>query len=1127
MKTSTKPTSRCCAKGPDLSRRKFLIAGAGASAFAMMGCSSLFGDKNYSEAYANVIKSHNSLRSYWRFDNNITDLVSGKPAASNGEISFVDGALKGSGIKLAPESMLAVKDTENLYGRFATIELFFKVDSAPEGDENPVIIAQADGEEVRYIIGVKNDLSALLYRNRLEKVVTRIDIPTGQKIEVGRWYHLAVTSFDLDLRAYLDGYECSLFGGAYEFTRKGPKTSVMTFGSTTASGWGAGNVSLDEVATFEEGLTQKDFHQHLNAAGWQQKLAETGALVAKVQANQNSVRAKKTETILKDPMLTEPGTTKVYQGDYLDAINFTVGGIGSGAIQFNGKAQPKIWQIACNHVERELDDTFMAIRVQERNKPAIVRALQTESAGQFEAMSGLTFEGEYPFAKYKFEDNSLPVDVSLEVFNPFIPMDLKNSSIPCAIYQVTVTNHSSDTVTADILSAQKNALGYAEGDRGATVAFGENYNEILTASDGSTLLHMTRKGNKSADMVLMTQANGTTGIAEWRDPASFKNAFSEHGKLSGLAKSSVSQKDTSINGALSAPLTLAPGETQTVQFVLMWSFSETDHGQHLHYIKGRPWVGSGQMYNNWWTDALDLSRYLRSNLADLTARTRRFHDTLYASTLPVWLLDRCSSQLAVLRSQTCWWSSDGYFGAWEGCNPENGCCQANCTHVWHYAQAHARLLPELGRLMRQQDYDMQLEDGLLPYRHNRPKAAADGHFGTILNTYREYLCSVDNSWLKSQWPKVKLSMDWALNEWDPKREGFMQNSQHNTLDGDLDGCSSWLGSLYLSGLEAVARMADIVGEAELANEYRRIRSSGKKMQNERLWNGEYYIQEAGKQRIQDYLDGCHIDQILGEWWADQVNIDRNYPKDRAQKAMQSLLKYNFRADFYGQSLKPRQYCEIDDGGMKMITWPNNPQPIPGMKYGDEVMTGFEYGAGVSMIQNGMVKEGLMVLKVVADRYDGRLRTEGVSDVINGPWGYSGNPFGDDECGKYYGRSLSVWSSLTTLQGFVYDGPAGKIGFNPLINRNNHVSFFTAAQGYGLYKQAITGNSMNASLAVEEGVVKLNEITLTPTKAPKSLVVGYNKEQLEADFVQIGNTIKITLRQTLLIKSGTQLTIKLS
>ncbi|HAR65725.1 MAG TPA: hypothetical protein DCR55_05865, partial [Lentisphaeria bacterium] len=44
---------------------------------------------------------------------------------------------------------------------------------------------------------------------------------------------------------------------------------------------------------------------------------------------------------------------------------------------------------------------------------------------------------EYPLETYRFQEPALPVDVSMEVFNPLLPMDLKNCAIPCAIYTVT------------------------------------------------------------------------------------------------------------------------------------------------------------------------------------------------------------------------------------------------------------------------------------------------------------------------------------------------------------------------------------------------------------------------------------------------------------------------------------------------------------------------------------------------------------------------------------------------------------------------------------------------------------------------------------------------------------------
>jgi len=298
------------------------------------------------------------------------------------------------------------------------------------------------------------------------------------------------------------------------------------------------------------------------------------------------------------------------------------------------------------------------------------------------------------------------------------------------------------------------------------------------------------------------------------------------------------------------------------------------------------------------------------------------------------------------------------------------------------------------------------------------------------------------------------------------------------------------------------------------------------MQNDRLWNGEYYIQEVGEQRDQDYLDGCHIDQLLGEWWGDQVGIDRNFPADRSKIAMQSLLKHNFLTDFHGQSLKPRQYCESTDGGMKMITWPKNAQPIPGMKYGDEVMTGFEYGAAATLIQNGLLKEGLMVIKIISDRYDGRLRTEGVSDFANGPWGYSGNPFGDDECGKFYGRSLSVWSALLSLQGFIYDGPAGVIGFRPRMNAEDHASFFSAAEGYGLFKQVIAAGKLNAAIEVAEGTVRLNQIVLAAGEEPKSVSVSKNGEVIEVNYEMEKSDVHLTLHDAIELTTGDRVEIEL-
>ena len=1118
-----------------VSRRHFIVSAG--SFLAGMGVGPLMAAENR-ETYAAQLKAEKSLKGYWRLDGDLKDVLGKSKANMSGKTSFADGAIEGKAISLQPNGTVSVPNADKLKGRSTTLELFFRLDSKPTGKGNPVIIAQGKGGQALFVIGIKNDLSTLLYQNNNGAVVTEINLPTDKPVEVGRWYHFALTSFDLDVRAYIDGYECSLVGGAYEYTRRGPKKTTMTLGTTPVkNGWSSTGISIDEVACFARGLTSPEIQKHLAAAGsdWQKRLKEEGEIVAGVIAKQDAFREKKAQEILNDPGLTEHGETTVYEGERLEAINFMVGGIGAGAIQFNGKAQPSIWQIACNYREAKIDNSFLAIRAEAAGGKPAVHALQTEAVGAFKAMSSLKFEGEYPFGKYIFEEQALPVEVELEVFNPFIPMDLKSCAIPCAIYTVTAKNTSQAKVKVDVLAAQKNALGFAEG-RGDN--FGKNQNEILQKAD-TTLLHMTREGNDNSDMVLMTQSAGATGSAEWVSTDALHEAVTGSGALDGVAKSKTSAPKQTVSGALSAPLELAPGETKSITFVLSWYFKEGKHGDGKKgkgpALEGEGrgpgvvWGGSGQNYTNWWPSAMGVAEYLQENLADLTTRTRLFQKTLYSSTLPVWLLDRMASQLAVLRSQTFWWASSGYMGMWEGCNETAGCCAGNCTHVYHYAQAHARLLPEMGRLLRDEDYERQLPNGLTPYRHTNKDGAADGFYGTILNTYREHLCSVDDSWLKAEWPKVKKGMDWSIGYWNPSRDGFMEKTQHNTLDGAFQGCSSWIGSMYLTALEAAARMADLMGESAKATEWRGIRESGKKLQNERLWNGEYYIQVPGKKRDQDYLDGCHIDQILGEWWADQVGIDRSYPKERSRQAMESLLKYNFLTDFHGHSLKPRQYCEVTDGGMKMITWPKNPQPIPGMKYGDEVMTGFEYGAAVSLINNGLLKEGLMVIKVIFDRYNGRLRTKGVSKVRNGPWGYSGNPYGDDECGKFYGRSLSVWSALLALQGFHYDGPKGVIGFRPVLTPDDHSSLFTAAEGYGLFSQKRSGSELTASLNMADGQVSLTQVILETAegKPAKSAEVKLAGATVGSSMDAEGNELKLTFESPVVLKAGQVLDIQVA
>ncbi|MBN1343922.1 MAG: glucosylceramidase, partial [Phycisphaerae bacterium] len=1002
------------------------------------------------EAYPRTILAEPGLVGYWRFEGDLIDTKTRKGGALHGEgARYVTGPV-GKALVLDKGQFVTVEKTPELDVPETTVELLFKLTVKP--DCNACLIAkrgEADNKVTRYSLHLSQDLTALLIWNG--SAVLRADFPESP-LKVGRWYHLAVAATAQGMDVFLDGAEAaSIRGGSFTFSQK---DLPLRIGAADGRGYEQCPCEIDEVAIHGRALTEADVIRHVEALGWAERrqaiLAKKEALRKERLSRLEARRKRQMEVLakrMKDPRLLDRGETRVYRGENLTGIRLPLGGIGAGCIQMNGNAELAIWQIFNNFQGAFVPRSFLAVRAKTAGGAAIVRGLQTSPVGPFEPMADVRFRGEYPFGWYDFEDGALPVAVSMEVFSPLIPQNAKDSAIPCAIFNITVKNTSDKPVEAALLSSQQNAVGFTGKDKieGRRCGeYGGNRNRLLR-QEGATVLHMTSDGPKTApghgDMALAVMAEEVTGATGWHDLDSLHKDFVDDGALAGGETAGPSPGGETLDGALAAGVSLKPGESKTVSFVLAWHFPNGRHGT-------KEWAGEGNMYANWWTSALDVAGDVCKRMASLTGQTRLYHDTLYASNLPYWLLDRISSQVAVLRSKTCFWSQDDFFGGWEGCCPGAGCCYGNCAHVWHYAQAHARLFPSIARRMRQQALRYQQTDGGIPFRLPKHGQACDGQCGEVLEAYREHLTSSDSHWLEVHWPRIKKAMDHVINRWDADQDGVLGGVQHNTLDCDLGGSSSWLGTLYLAALRAAARMADLAGYGSAAEQYRRIAESGCKKQDETLFNGEYYIQIPESIPHRDYNDGCHIDQVLGQWWAHQLDLGWLYPPDRVRSALRALLKNNFQDNFHGVPQRPRKFVHDDDAGMQMITWPKDDRPANHMLYADEVMTGFEYSAAVAMVQAGMIEEGFLVARAVADRYDGRERT-GLTGADTASWGYSGNPFGDDECGKYYARAMSIWSMLTACQGFVHDGPAGVIGFAPVWRAEDHVSFFTAAEGWGL------------------------------------------------------------------------------
>ncbi|HEX5691963.1 MAG TPA: GH116 family glycosyl-hydrolase, partial [Roseiflexaceae bacterium] len=147
-------------------------------------------------------------------------------------------------------------------------------------------------------------------------------------------------------------------------------------------------------------------------------------------------------------------STRTFTAD-AGVLAFPLGGIGTGNVSLGARGELRDWEIF-NHPGKGvmLPNTFFALRVQTGEAEPVARVLEARLRGAhalshgyhpastagLPRLAGAKFQGQYPFARIVFDDPRLPVQVELEAFTPFVPLDPEASGIPCAILTYTLTN---------------------------------------------------------------------------------------------------------------------------------------------------------------------------------------------------------------------------------------------------------------------------------------------------------------------------------------------------------------------------------------------------------------------------------------------------------------------------------------------------------------------------------------------------------------------------------------------------------------------------------------------------------------------------------------------------------------
>lgn len=565
-------------------------------------------------------------------------------------------------------------------------------------------------------------------------------------------------------------------------------------------------------------------------------------------------------------------------------------------------------------------------------------------------------------------------------------------------------------------------------------------------------------------------------------------------------------------GCVAMSAVIGAGKSADFRFVLAWHFPRTK--------LPCPDASTGNLYAKRFADAAAVAGHVVREMPRLEKLTRLWRDTWYDSTLPHWFLDRTFANTSTLATTTAHRFGSGRFWAWEGV----GCCEGTCTHVWHYAQAVARIFPEIERDIRERvdlGVGFVADSGIIRHRAEGTGPAIDGHCGRILGVWREHQMSADAGFLKRVWPRVKQAAEYIIRH-DSDGDGILDGPQENTLDAAWFGQIAWITSLAIAALKAVGEMARELGENAFADQCRAQAAKAKASVEAKLYNGEYFIQLPDPQKPKHLgtYQACHIDQVHGQSWAWQVGLGRVLDRDKSLSALRALWKYNFTMDvgpFRKQFTVGRPYAMPGEGGMVMASNPRGVKDVFGIVswqtgYFNECMSGFEHQVASHMVAEGMVTEGLAVTRAIHDRYHASRR----------------NPYNEVECSDHYARAMASYGTFISACGFTSHGPSGRIGFAPRLTPDDFRAPFTAAGGWGTYSQKRNRGSQSHRVEVKHGRVSVRTlcVEMAPGTKARAAVVTVGETRITASVSQKENRVEIRLSEPAAVEPGAALVCEL-
>ena len=558
----------------------------------------------------------------------------------------------------------------------------------------------------------------------------------------------------------------------------------------------------------------------------------------------------------------------------------------------------------------------------------------------------------FPEVEYEIKNP----DFTIKVYSPFIPNDLKDSSLPLIVFNIK----------------GKGIIAISFPNLTGSRRWGRVNYKIEGKVNGVLMTNLKALQSDPAYGEIFLGCQGCHSYVGYRYwiPA-LKEGMTEDVSIFNLDKL---KEGEGINRYY-----IKPYAREEIGGIVWKEIDGEENFYLTWFFNGRPsHYPYGHYYENWFQSAVDVAEYALKRKPKVELDNTQD-----------WINDAVRNSMYVLTYS--WLTKDGRLAVYE--DPQISLLMNTIGGMTWDSLSFALLeyFPELVKKMDEY-FGNFIIDGEVPhdlgeesienpiYGASYPYSWNDLGPTWILMIYRDYKFTNDLSFLKRNYNKMKEVIDWLIkkdedNDGIPDSKGGFDNSYDGTY---MYGTSSYIGSLFLCALKAFIESSKILGYDY--SKYEEILNKAKSSL-ESLWNGRYFINWKYKDQKNE---SCLNSQLLGEFWCDLLGLGNVMDEDKIKTALKYIYEHNGKASKYClvNSVNPDGSIDESTDQMKSC-WPR-----------------ISFAIASHMIMKGMINEGIEIARKEWETISSRYPYNQPSKI---------NAFNGEHFGlPYYIGSLSIY-----------------------------------------------------------------------------------------------------------------------